>query len=157
MSERAQAPRFHAGLKQVEGRSILTWARNEWDAIDEQSEETVQVNVTETPMARSADDACVIACTAEKYGPSDRRVVIYRDDPRDGTTPVNKDVYRVWRGDTLRKREDFMTIVLACNTSVNSNLNTYLDENVFLVKEEPGTDHWLSELPNSVKMIIQND
>jgi len=37
----------------------------------------------------------------------------------------------------------------------DNNLYDFLDENVFLVKKEHGNDHWLSELPTTVQVLIE--
>jgi hypothetical protein len=112
------------------------------------------MDVTETPMSGIAADAPVLACVAEKYASPDGRISIYRHDEADGSTPINKDSYMVWRGETLRNIPNLPDIALACGTCADANLYQFLDENVFVVKEEPGEDHWLSELPESVQVLI---
>ena len=155
MSDCAKAPRFQAYFQRIEGRSVLTWPREYWDEI--QPQQIVLMDITSTPMSRVASDASVIACTAEKSSLSEGHIAIYRYDPADGSTPYNKDKYQVLRGETIRNRSDFPQMVLACGTAVDSNLNNYFDQNVFLIKENPGSDHWLSpsELPCAVRAVIQ--
>lgn len=158
MSDRAKAPRFQAYFQHVENRTILTWPREHWDEILAQPEQTVLVDITTTPMSRVASDAAVIACEAIKSTSSKGHISIWRYDPADGSTPYNKDNYQVLQGQTIQNRPDFMEMVLACNTTDNSNLRNYLNQHSFLIKDNSDpTDHWFSEseLPASVRTVIQ--
>jgi len=112
------------------------------------------MDVTETPMSGVAADAPVLACVAENYASPDGHISIYRYDAADGSMPINKDSYKVWRGDTLKNIPNLAEIAVACATCADANLYQFLEENVFIVKEEPGDDHWLSELPESVQVLI---
>jgi len=152
----AQAPRFefYATKKHFEGRSVFTWPSNQWDNLSGQNEQPVLMDVTETPMSGVAADAPVLACVAENYASPDSHISIYRYDAADGSTPINKDSYKVWRGETLKNIPNLNEIAIACGTCADANLFQFLDENVFIVREEPGDDHWLSELPESVEVLI---
>lgn len=152
----AQAPRFHLYItkRHFEGRSVLTWPRDQWENIAGQEGELVLMDVNATPMSGVAADATVLACVAERYVPPDGQVSIYRYDTADGSTPVNKDVYKVWRGETLRNIPNLVELATACGTCADANLHQFLGENNFLVKEEPGNDHRLANLPESVQVKI---
>jgi len=114
----------------------------------------VPMDVNATPMSGVAADATVLACVAEKHVPPDGQVSIYRYDTADGSTPVNKDVYKVVRGETLRSIPNLVELANACGTCADANLHQFLGENDFLVKEDPGDDHWLTKLPESVQVRI---
>jgi len=157
MSDYAEAPRFEAYFQRVEGCTVLTWRAEHWDEVVEHSNEPVLIDVTSTPMVEIAQDAPIIACTAERTAQSEGRISIYRYDEGDNPTPYNVDHYRVLRGETIQSRSDFIEMVLACGTAADSNIRDYFSQNVFLIKEEHGPDHWLpySDLPSSIRTKIQ--
>ncbi len=45
----------------------------------------------------------------------------------------------------------------AASTSYSANLVRYLNENVVVVKEDPGDDHWLVKVPSSVVTVLKID
>lgn len=159
MGSTAKAPRFESYINRSHfgDRSVFTWPKNQWDAISGPPEQTVLLDVTETPMSSVAAQASVLACEAMKYASSDGRILIYREDLADGSTPINKDSYSVWQGESLKSLPNIEQLALACGTSADPNLYRFLEENVFVVKEEPGNDHWLSELPESVQIKLQKE
>jgi len=110
-------------------------------------------------MNQVAKTAPIIACTAEKTLVSEGSISIIRFDEADEPTPYNTDRYKVLRGESIQRRPDFKDMVLACGTTANANINNYFRQNVFLIKEDPGQDHWLSfaELPGYIKAKIQID
>lgn len=83
---------------------------------------------------------------------ADWRIEIYRFDANDAPTPVNKDVYSVW--ERIQSHVDVDAVVVSASTSHNVNLESYLSDHVYLVKVEPGPDHWLPSLPSHVKVVI---
>jgi len=95
----------------------------------------------------------VLAAVANKSSVADARVSIYRFDEKDQPTPVNVDKYQVWLN--LFECPEIKEIVRSASTSLDSNLHRFSDENVFLVLEEPGEDHWLRDLPDHVKAVIE--
>lgn len=162
MTDSPNAPRFHAYFQHVEGQPVLTMGREEWDSLVKQPGEEVAIDVTATPMGRVATAACVTACVAQSYfggdpNAGDGLVEVYRRDPADGSTPINKDTYKVWLGETLRNQPNFEEMVLMAATAPDANLYKDLDENVFIVKDKPGHDHWLPEVPNTVKVLRQQE
>ena len=46
-------------------------------------------------------------------------------------------------------------LAVACGTCSDAKMYQFFDQNVFLVKEEPGDDHWLDKLPDSVQVLIE--
>ena len=50
------------------------------------------------------------------------------------------------------RREDWNSL----NTDDDPNLWHYANDHIFLVKEEPGDDHWLRELPNEVYALFSS-
>jgi len=146
-----EAPNFEAILNRVEGRSVLRWARRDWQAIMGEAGRPIAIDVKHTPLGRVAAQA--VATIAGPHAPGASRIEIYRYDPKDAATPINKDTYLVIE-DTIGWW-DLATIVISASTEDNANLRDYLKLYVFLVKEDPGPDHWLSELPATVVSIIR--
>jgi hypothetical protein len=111
----------------------------------------VEINVKQTPLGRVAPQAVAAIVGPHVRGAS--RIEIYRYDVKDAATPINKDTYLVIE-DTAGWW-NLPAIVASASTEDNANLRAYLKNYVFLVKEAPGPDHWLSDLPASVLSIIR--
>jgi len=150
METRAKAPRIQAFIKKTQGRSVIVMPRDDWDTLEAKGTNLVQIDIRETPMARVAEDSCVLAAVAQKYGPSDGRVSVYRYHEKD-PKPINVDHYSVWLD--LVGHPQIQEMVQAASTSLDDNLRRFSKENVFLVLEHPGDDHWLGHLPSSVVSI----
>jgi len=121
----AQAPRFefYATKRHFEGRPVFTWSSSQWNDISDNDGQPVLMDVTETPMSGVAADAPVLACVAENYASPDGHISIYRYDASDGSTPINKDSYKVWRGESLKKIPNLPEIAIACGTCADANLH----------------------------------
>jgi hypothetical protein len=149
MSWGADAPRLHALWQHRAGRSVLSMARSDWDRLSQGTTGPVRLDIAQTPLAGIASDASVIAAVA--YQPSDSgngEVVVYRHDSADEPTPVNVDKYAVLRNIASDPR--LPSLISAASTKDNDNLRRYLTDNVFIVRKNPGRDHWLRELPTAV-------
>ena len=155
----AQAHRFEFYLtkKYFEGRPVFTWPKDQWRSVAGQGKQLALMDVTATPVGRVASDAPILACVAERCASPDAQMTIYRYDAVDGSTPVNKDSYKIWTGETLKNIPSLPELAFACGTCANANMYQFLDQNVFLVKEEPGDDHWLPKLPDSVEVLIDQN
>ncbi len=150
----ANAPRFHAFWEQIEGRSVLTMPRSDWDAVVARFGAPVQLDISRTPLAQVAKDAAVIAAVAEQLSTAIARVSIFRGDPQDAPTPINQDKYTVWLD--LQSHPRLMEMVTRGSTEDNANFRQFIGDNVFLVKQDHGNDHWLPSLPASVSAIIRS-
>jgi hypothetical protein len=144
---KAKAPRIQAFLKKTQGRSVIVMPREDWDALQVGSTNLVRIDIQKTPLARVAEDSCVLAVVAHRHGPSNARVSIYRYDERD-TKPINVDHYSVWLD--LAGHPKIKEMVCAASTCLDDNLRQFSKENAFLVLEKKGDDHRLSDLPSSV-------
>jgi len=92
-----------------------------------------------------------VAPTGEKF-----QIKIYREDTQDEPTPVNVDTYDVWVG-MLPTYFDVPKMVLHAATRDDNNFKFYASNHVFFVKEDPGNDHWLEDLPSEVKMLLDRE
>ena len=153
MKSEASAPRLQAYLRGSQDQSVIAMSRSSWDELGVSSTNLVRIDVRDTPVVRVEQDAALLAVVAQKFGSSDARVSVYRYDERDYPTPVNVDHYLVWLN--LGNHENISDMILAASTSDDPNLRRYLNQNVFWVKEEPGEDHWLPELPASVRPVLE--
>ena len=153
MRSRAEPPRLQAYLERTQGRSAFATPRSQWDSLPVNSTQVVTIDVTATPMHGVAHDASVIAVVASQTSTGGGHVLIYRHDPNDEPTPVNVDHYSVWTD--LASHPRIQEFVTAASTSLNSNLERYLQENVLWVMEESRGDHWLAAVPSSVITAIR--
>lgn len=147
MTGESRIPRFLAYLEHVEGRSVFTMSRYDWVSFGASAGSPVQIDVTHIPMGNVAQSASVIAAFAVEMSASANQIHIYRWDPADAPSPINLDKYSVW--EDLSTHRDYDRIVQAASVSDNEELRSFLREHVFIVKEQPGWDHWLSALPGS--------
>ena len=148
-----KAPRFHFWFERLEGRSVLLMRRDEWDAFRVHAYVPVQISIAETPIAAVAEQGSVAAVTAQRTSAYEVQVSVYRDDPKD-PSPINVDHYRVW--ERLPSHRDFVSMVNEATTSDDDNMRGFLDDHVFMVKEPPGPDHWLSKLPVTVQAVVRS-
>ena len=109
----------------------------------------VSTNVERTPMRRVASDASVAAAFARNCSEQTSEIVIWRYDEKDQPTPLNSDRYTVWKD--LPSHHSYKQMVSAASTEDNENLRQALRENVYIVKEAPGEDHWMAKLPTSAR------
>src|SRR5262245_43225049 len=128
--------------------------RSDWSAIRPGAENPAGIDVRQTPIGSVASKASVIAATAQQFSSATGEITIYRRDERDHPTPVNVDRYLVWTD--LQSHQSFPELVQKASTENNDNLKRYLKDNVFLVKQFPGPDHWLGEIPSSVSVVLRS-
>jgi hypothetical protein len=141
-------------LQHSEGRSVLTMPRDDWNRVMGLQGVPVVFDVRSTPLAGISRVSSVVAAVADRFGPTTTRVSIYRHDPADTRYPINQDEYYVWTDLSAHPR--FKDIITAASTEDNENLRAYCRENVFLVKQGPGPDHWLSTLPASISALLKS-
>ena len=90
--------------------------------------------------------------------PKDRlpEIEIFRYDEKD-PKPVNKDTYSL-HYDLFQTfgENKIQSIVENSSTSYDNNLINSINNNILLVKNKPGDDHWLNinESPKNVQVII---
>jgi hypothetical protein len=143
----SRIPRFLAYLEHVEDRSVFTMPRQDWINFGTYEGSPVQIDVTHTPIGGVAQSASVVAAFAIQLSASVNQIHIYRYDPKDAPTPYNLDTYSVW--ENLTTHRDYPRILQAASVDDDGNLQSFLSEHVFIVKEQRGNDHWLPALPGS--------
>lgn len=148
-----QAPRFHAYFGRIEDRSVLTMARDDWEGFRVQEGTPVQLDLELTPLRGVARDASVVAATAQRSSSASCEIEIVRYDQQDEPTPYNIDRYTVH--ENMPSHQSFDDIVAGGSTEDNANLRQYMADHVFIVKQDAGPDHWLSEPPSSATTIFR--
>jgi len=146
------ADRFHALWEHRAQRSVFSIPRTEWDRQSQNTTGQVLFDIRPTPLSGVASDASVIAVVAQQMSSAWGEVTIYRYDEKDAPTPVNVDRYAVMFD--MQSHPQLPDMVSAASTEDNDNLRRYLGENAFLVRKNPGQDHWLSDVPATVRAII---
>ena len=131
-------------------------SRVAWKELKLHEDKPVLIDVSQTPMSGVARDALVVAAVAQRASTATARISIYRYDPEDAPTPYNVDHYEVW--EDLPSFHDYEEIVSAASTRDDDNLRGFMQGNVFIVKEKPGKDHWLSqpELPALIRTVVRS-
>lgn len=151
-TSRADAPRLRAYLPRAEGRPVLVVPRSEWEKMGLKPGDEFLIEVGETSLGKVANDATILATVARQYSDTSGEIVVYRDDPGDAPNPVNVDKYDVWPD--LRSHRSFEKMVRSASTSVNENLEQFLDDNVFFAKRQPGDDHHLPDVPTEIRAML---
>ncbi len=152
-----QAPRieFYITKRYFKDRPAFNWSKNQWHGIIGQGRGSILIDVNATPMSGITSDATILACVVEKNASTDARISIYRNDAADGSTPVNKDSYKVWAGEAFKNIPNLSELAIACGTCADSNMYRFFDQNVVIEKEKSVANHWLAELPGSVQLLIK--
>ena len=146
----AHAPRLMAWWQRAERASIQQMLREDWNTVIASRSIPVKFDVRSTPLAGLTDSCSVVAAVAERKG-KDLTLSIYRYDVKDAPKPINQDQYRVLTD--LRSHPQLQTMIAAASTEYNRNLETFCDQNVFLIKQPPGPDHHLPYLPSSLNLL----
>ena len=147
MTGESQIPRFLAYFGRVENKSVLIMSRNDWFSFGASEGSPVQIDVTQTPMSSVAQSASMLGAFAVKQSPSANQIHIYRWDQKDAPSPINLDKYSVL--EDLSAHSNYQKYVQGTSINDNEELQSFLHDNVILVKERKGSDHWLSALPGS--------
>ena len=150
----AQAPRFQAFFSRVEDRQVLTMPRRTWEQFKVREGSPVEIALEQTPLRGVAREATVVAARATRSSTASAEIEIVRYDPNDAPTPYNLDRYVVW--EHMPSHQSFDRIIGGGATRDDTILRDYLDENVFLVKQDPGDDHWSSDPPSSAMTIFRS-
>ncbi len=143
--------KFQFYLDRVEGRKVLWLPRKAWESFKPLFGKPVKIDIVKTPMANVLKDASGIVAVAVRS--SDQIPSIDRHDEKDYPYTKNKDSYIVI--EDILERPDYQELVIKSSTSDSIELREFLKGNIGLVKAEPSTDHWLTELPSSVICIIR--
>ena len=149
----ADAPLFRAYWERVEDRSVLTMSRSDWSGLNLQMGQPVQIDVAKTPMAQVASHACVVSALAEQHSRATAEITIVRFDEKDAPTPYNLDKYAVWVD--LLSHQSVNAMISEASTELNQNFVDFAKQNVFIIKEDPGPDHWLPSIPGSATTVVR--
>ena len=128
--------------------------RATWTRFRIQEGNPVQIDLELTPLRGVARDASVIAATARRSSSASCEIEIVRYDAADEPTPYNIDRYTVY--EQMPSHQSFNAIIEGGSTADNANLRSYLLENVFIVKQHPGPDHWMASPPSSSLSVFRS-
>jgi hypothetical protein len=126
-------------------------ARTDWDRLVPHVGQPVTIDVQETPMRQVASVASVAGVVAQRSSGATGEITIVRYDEKDHPTPYNQDKYTVWAD--VRSHQSFKQFL--SSTQDNQNFQEFVGGTVFLVKQDPGPDHWLETLPASVSTVFR--
>lgn len=128
--------------------------RETWEQFQVNEGVPVNIDLDRTPLSGVAHDASVIAARARRSSDLSSEIEIVRYDPDDEPTPYNTDRYTVY--EDMPSHQSFKDIVAGGSTADNENLRRYCRENVFLVKQDPGPDHWVATPPSSRTTVFRS-
>jgi hypothetical protein len=160
LSIKPNAPRFHTLWQHNAKKRIFILKREDWDALQitkKTSNQLVKLaleQISILPLGDLVLESDVLASTAKVNGQK-VTITIYRNDPEDDPTPVNVDTYSVWIG--LPSYLNVQQMIEAATTDNDDNFSHYANNRVFLIKENPGNDHWLEELPREVYGLLSDE
>jgi hypothetical protein len=129
-------------------------ARSDWSALCGAFDTPVEISVAQTPMAGVASRASVVRTLVQQSSSAAGQVTIIRFDEKDVPTPYNLDKYTVWTN--VLAHPSLRDMISGASTELNSNFRQFATETVFLVKQDPGPDHWLPSLPGSATTIVRS-
>jgi hypothetical protein len=95
-----------------------------------------------------------MATTVEQFSTATGELTIYRDDPADAPTRVNQDRYLVWTD--LPSHRSYEQIATGVGLDKDQAARGYLRDNVLIVKQDPGPEHWLSAVPSNVQVLLKS-
>ncbi len=127
-------------------------SRSDWSALQPSLGTPVIIEVSATPMAQVASHASVVKSLLQPGSAVTAEITIVRFDASD-PKPYNLDKYDVWIDVTAHP--SFQSMVSGASTRFNTNFRQFAAENVFLLKQDPGPDHWLDSVPCSATTIIK--
>ncbi len=143
-----KTPRFLAYLGHYKMRTMLVMPRDTWDMFKANMGKPVLIEITDTPLSKLSDDAIVLAATAVELTDNKGKIQIYREDKKDYPNVVNLDEYLVYMD--LHKDPNYLQIVASASTEDNENLRNCCKQHVFLIKQNPGPDHWQTEVSETI-------
>jgi len=146
--------RFQALVERVEGRPVLWMPRSVWSGFQGEYGRPVEIDISLTPLAKVSSKASLVAAAAVPSSGLTAQIDIYRYDPKDHPTPINKDTYVVMQD--ILGQPNYLDLVQRASTTDDENLRQFLRDNVALVKSPRGTDHWLPAVPTIVPTIAQS-
>ncbi|MBD3327911.1 hypothetical protein GF340_01255 [Candidatus Peregrinibacteria bacterium] len=144
-----KAPRLCAYLEHLENRPLLIMRRSEWNDLELKRGKMVEIDLRRTPLKGYPN---VEAAIAERTKSGEVYIKVYRIDENDAPKIINEDIYAVW--EFVPKYYNLPQIVTEASTEINPNLTSFLEECIFLIKQKPGPNHWLTDLPEEIILTI---
>jgi hypothetical protein len=106
-----------------------------------------------SPFAEVTNSESFIAAVAEREDEARVRVSVYRTDQSD-PQPIIVDEYVIL--ERFPASLDVWGLIQSATTDPGPNFIRYRDDHVFLVKEQPGDQHWLDTLPGTVTALLDD-
>jgi hypothetical protein len=149
MTWKERIPRFTLYLQKTQGNPVFWLPRETWLWLTGGDNEIVELRVEETPLKSVAIREGYLGAFHNRRA---NQIEIYRMDQDDSPYPINKDTYSVV--DSVELTEDVQRIIAQASTCENENLRDFLSKHILLIKNDPGTDHWLESVPLEVGRLL---
>jgi hypothetical protein len=146
-SKKYNAPRFENYLKSKKYKFL---ARNTWESLKNNSPEELVINLSDTQLSSYINQENFIDALIKVIQPSDYELRVYRSDPND-EKPFNTDLFHVY--EDIHKHFNIPKMVTECSTSIDTNFNGFLSENVVIAPQVKDDKHWqiFEDLPEQIK------
>ena len=128
-------------------------ARSDWNSLSLRFGEAVTLDVRRTPLATVASHASIVGALGQLHSSATAEITIMRYDAKDAPTPINVDKYTVWTD--MTSHSSLSKLIDGASTQYNQNLRDFLGGTVFIIKQDPGPDHWLPEPPAPVVALVR--
>ena len=130
-------------------KSVVTFSVNDWwGAVRADGELTALSGVPE-PLSSITHNATVVAAVASGICVSSPALDIVRRDEKDAPYIYNIDNYSVI--ENLCEHPEYRGILSAARIPDSQELRYELQNNVYIVKNEPADMHWTDSIPEHIK------
>ena len=159
------APRLRAYLDK---NGYIFMSRSDWEEIKNFSTEFQIIRIENTPLFKLTKNPNFILADQIRMSETEYKVRIFRIDRKD-SKPINVDFYQIQedlqghnyelnRNDVTISK-DFPQLVQTCSTSLDTNMEGFLEEYVVLFPLPKGEGHWLSveECPIDVQVEVKKE
>ena len=144
------APRLRAYLDRIEGALIMP--REDWEALAIQGERPFEIDISVTPLSMVLQKGQVVGSFVQQLPRSRKRILIFRNDPKDAPFGINLDRYLVF--EDFRGREDYRQIVVNSDTDDGWLMQDFHSDYVIIIPEKETRGHHLRDVPGIYKAKI---
>jgi hypothetical protein len=128
--------------------------RAEWEAAASQHGSPFEVQITALPIGSVTVRSQVVGSFAQRKSPTETRLLVFREDPKDAPLSVNLDRYIVL--EDFRGIDDYPDVVQTADTDDDLEMQEFHDEYVIILPEIESRGHHLPEVPGIYKAMLES-
>ena len=145
-------PKFHFIFEKIAGGRILTQPIEDYERAKLSTGEEVEVEIQDTPVSEVTQKAGALFTIAEDVATDYDQVSIIRPAEIYHPHDVDLDGYHVWTN--IQGHPDFGDMVNRASTNVDQHLTEYIDSRAFWVKQQPDSDHHMTNAQLSTRFKV---